>query len=788
MPKRDTARVVSIGATIALVVLAVGMIAWAVEFESGRRANAQIELDDTTNRAAEHLVSHVHGVEEFIWLLNDHLEQGTLTNEQIEAKAARYVEGHPAIVAINFADADFVIRWSSPAKENNAVVGLELSLAEPLRASRQAQKTHHSAYTAPFDLVQGVVGFEIYVPAYRGEEFLGTLSVVFSVDSLLTHVLPQSMKSQYNVGLLAGDKIIGEHGVLEPGNVLTSETEVFDGKITVRGSRNAPQRSMLVIVLLGACVIAMILVLSLTLRRRSEREDAPPVQLASAFGELSQSVWLFTTDLNGELLEVSASLARLVGEPSSGLTARISPDTRVKNATRELLLGADAPRHSDIVLKLEQGGEKKLMMFSLPSQADPPQFVHLLLNRRAFSGAAHSTRRGYKATSQSLAQMAGGIAHNFNNLLMAVLGNLEMVLIEPRNTTTTARRMLDDAREAARRAAELSTQMLVYVGQGRRSSKSVDLVEVVSSVVDQIDLSQWKDVEIVKEYSSEVLPVRCDVDQVKKVLSGLMVNAFEALPAGRGALTIKTGECTMSPSAIDELASAEGMKPGPFVWFSISDDGSGIEIHPIQRIFEPFYTTKFAGRGLGLSAAQGIVRGHRGGIDVQSVFGEGTEIKVFFPLPKTNRGRSPSGPHETGIWKGSGTVLLVDDDDSILTLCEVMLRRIGFDVITASDGTAAVEAYEENAGRIKLVLLDLLLPGLSGEQVFEALREKDAQVKIVIVTAFDQRETLQRLPGKHLDGFIHKPFELADLRHQLRRALDEDYSGIEATVDLEEGK
>ncbi|HRF62228.1 MAG TPA: ATP-binding protein [Candidatus Competibacter sp.] len=377
---------------------------------------------------------------------------------------------------------------------------------------------------------------------------------------------------------------------------------------------------------------------------------------------------------------------------------------------------------------------------------------------------------------ESLGVLAGGIAHDFNNLLTVILGNASLALDEL-PPVTPARDSLRSIEETSLRAAELCRQMLAYSGKGQCVIENIRLRELIGEMISLLKASISKKAILNLNLRDSLPSLRGDPSQIRQVIMNLVINASEALDEHGGAITISTGIMECSREYLSEAFLDESLTEGSYVWLEISDTGCGMDKETQRRIFEPFFTTKFTGRGLGLSAVLGIVRAHKGALRVYSEQGRGTAFKVLFPAVLEERMLTTrSQGVKPGDWKGAGTILLVDDEESVRIMGIRMLERLGFGVLTAMDGREALDIYRERHAEIALVLLDLTMPDLDGEETFRELRQIDSRVCVVMSSGYTESEIAPRFAGRRLSGFLQKPYTLNALAQCLRSALNTDVS------------
>ncbi len=372
---------------------------------------------------------------------------------------------------------------------------------------------------------------------------------------------------------------------------------------------------------------------------------------------------------------------------------------------------------------------------------------------------------------ESLGVLAGGIAHDFNNLLMAMLGNVSLAqsMLSP---ASPVREFLDEVETAAQRAADLSRQMLAYSGKGALAIENLDLNEVVQEMGHLLEVSVSKTVVLKYDLTPKLPPVRGDATQLRQILMNLITNASEAIGDSSGLISLRTAvrECDR-----DYLAGTyldDSLPAGLYVELEVSDTGCGMDEATRQRLFDPFFSTKFTGRGLGLAAVLGIVRGHQGAIKVYSEPEQGTSIKVLLPAREYYLHTDEAPAKEPTAWRGEGRVLLVDDDESARTVGRRILQHLGFEVELARDGREGVQRYRELSADLRLVVLDLTMPHMDGRQAFSEMQRLDPTVPIVLTSGYSVSEIRTRLAGRNLAGYIQKPYDVNVMRELLRGILE----------------
>ncbi len=371
---------------------------------------------------------------------------------------------------------------------------------------------------------------------------------------------------------------------------------------------------------------------------------------------------------------------------------------------------------------------------------------------------------------EGLGVLAGGIAHDFNNILMAVLGHAELALDEI-SPLSPARQNLREIALAARRAGDLCRQMLAYSGKASFAHEPIRLKELIEEMVHLLQISISKKAVLNLRLDPGLPPVMGDPSQARQVVMNLILNASESLGDKSGVVTVSTGAVLCDEACLRGMEIFEDLAPGLYLWVEVADTGCGMDRETRARLFKPFFSTKFTGRGLGLAAVLGIMRAHQGAIKVYSEPGKGTSFRVYFPVSEKLEESAGSGEDSASAWRGSGTILLVDDEETLRALGTRMLERLGFSVLTASDGEEALEIYRRRGREIALVLLDLTMPRMDGAETFAELRRLDPSVKVVMASGYGAKHVAEQFAGRNLDGVVQKPYPEAELRAVLARIL-----------------
>jgi two-component system cell cycle sensor histidine kinase/response regulator CckA len=377
---------------------------------------------------------------------------------------------------------------------------------------------------------------------------------------------------------------------------------------------------------------------------------------------------------------------------------------------------------------------------------------------------------------ESLGVLAGGIAHDFNNLLVAVLGNLDLATVGMARDAS-ARHFLDQAEHAARLGAELARELLAYSGRGRFVVRPIDLSAMVDGIRQLLRAAIHKTIRLETHLEPALAPVMGDASQLQQVVMNLIVNAAEAIGERPGTITLTTGVEDCDADLLERNRLAVKTPPGRFARIEVRDDGCGMTTDVQERLFDPFFSTKLAGRGLGMAAVQGIVQGHGGAILVDSVPGRGTAFRVYLPVAGTAadaEAEVTSAPAVSGhgirIERG-GLVMVVDDEPVVRETSSGMLEHLGFSVVTAVGGREAVELFRRVGDQVTFVLLDLTMPDMDGLATLAELRRLRHDLKVVLASGFDETAISERCGTERPDGFLQKPYRLDTLEKAVEAAL-----------------
>jgi len=366
---------------------------------------------------------------------------------------------------------------------------------------------------------------------------------------------------------------------------------------------------------------------------------------------------------------------------------------------------------------------------------------------------------------EAIGTLAGGIAHDFNNLLMAIEGNVSLLLID-KHIDEAQRERISKIEQYIIDARDVTRQLLAFAMGGKYEVRPLDLNEATKKTCEMFGRTK-KEIKIKIEYQEDIWAVQADRGQIEQVLLNVCVNAWQAMPGG-GELYVKTENVSLRK----DDAIGFGAEPGNYVKVSITDTGIGMDEDTQAKIFDPFFTTKEMGRGtgLGLASAFGIIKNHGGIIKVYSEVGQGTSLHIYLPVSKEPILREDIKKEDI-MMAGSGTILIVDDEEMILDVAEGILKSLGYQVLLAKDGVEAIDIYKQRGDDIELVILDIIMPGLGGGEIYDRLKAINPGIKVLLSSGYSMDGTAKEILNRGCNGFIQKPFNVRDLSIKLREII-----------------
>ena len=490
-------------------------------------------------------------------------------------------------------------------------------------------------------------------------------------------------------------------------------------------------------------------------------------------------------DNKGRLHEINLTGATLLGKERSRLIGQFFIQYVAKSDVNTFLghLRQCEQAHGKVVteVRLMLGGGRSIeaQLLSVPTRDHENRITlyrtaitDITEHKRAEERRLALERKLLEAQKlESLGVLAGGIAHDFNNLLTIITGNAALALLDL-PPDSPARDSIMQIDTAARRSPDLTHQMLAYAGKGRFLVQPIDLSALVWEMLPLLDAAISKTVTLHSELALNLPLINADVTQIRQVVMNLVINGSEAIADAEGTLRLKVGSLYADRAYLDTTYLAAELPEGDYVYLEVTDSGTGMDNDTLGKIFEPFFTTKFTGRGLGLAAVLGIVRGHHGALRVQSTPSRGTIFSLLFPAIDVLAERLSAEPLAASAWRGSGEILVIDDESGVRDLMARILDGAGFTVITAGDGQAGVELFRARADTINCVLLDLTMPRLNGEQAFRAIRQIKPDVRVVLMSGYTEQDVTARFADKELAGFVQKPFTTNELLTKLQQVLN----------------
>lgn len=479
----------------------------------------------------------------------------------------------------------------------------------------------------------------------------------------------------------------------------------------------------------------------------------------------------------GEVVLVSPSIREVMGvdDPQnfSSWFANIHPDdqARVVDANR-LSSETGAPFDEEMRINHPKKNEVRwIRAISMPiadENGTPLYFNGLIVDitneRRAEEYKRQIQRKLQQSQRlESLGTLAGGIAHDFNNYLVGILGNSDIAL-ELMRRESPARQPVENIATAAQRAADLTNELLAYSGRGNFDIGVTSLNDIVTDMASILKPAISKKAQLDLDLAASLPDIQVDISQIRQVIMNLMMNASDALADEPGTIRVTSSDVVVEASDLQTYGLPKSCQGGRYVRLAVTDTGCGMDTKTMARIYDPFFTSKSSGRGLGLAAVRSIIQGHLGEIHVASTPGHGSRFSVFLPVAEqTDAKQTKNATQATGLFHESQTILVVDDEDLVRNVAAKMLEVNGHQVLTAVDGRDALEVFTARCNEIDAVLLDMNMPKMSGHDTFKALRKLRHDLPVVFSTGYHEQDLMHLLDTETGVEFIQKPYRLSKL-------------------------
>ena len=487
-------------------------------------------------------------------------------------------------------------------------------------------------------------------------------------------------------------------------------------------------------------------------------------------------IWL--ADIQGNILEVNEAYCRMSGYSQQELLGMNIFDLEVNNTDTD---------KSHRIQKIKEQGEARFdsqhrrkdgaiisvdicVKYRSEDGGQSIAFIRDITDRRKTEEEKLILEQQFHQAQkhESLGVLSGGIAHDFNNILAIIMGYCSLAKMN----YDEAENYIPEIEKAAERAAGLCRQMLAYAGKAQLTKTQVDMSILVHEMVNMLQSTLPQNA-VIKPHISDDLPfVIGDTSQISQVAMNLIINASEAIGNVQGEIRVSLMDAMIVAAHMEKDYHGKAIPQGRYICLEVADTGCGMDDETKSRIFEPFFTTKFTGRGLGMSAVLGIITAHHGSLQLFSEPGKGTTFKVYLPAERRKKVRDEALRQVASVpWQGSGTILLVEDEDQIRNNAKTLLQIFGFTVVEAVNGKEALELYQKHLTDITLVLTDMGMPVMDGYTLFVELKKLNPELPVIISSGFGEEDIATKIPRKEIAGLISKPYNHAQLREVLKRTL-----------------
>lgn len=701
------------------------------------------------------------------------------------------------------------ITYVYPLEGNEAAIGHDL-MNDPKLTDDIARTltTREITLSGPYELVQGGLGLIARKALFIDQEFWGLVTMVVDVLPILAEAgintngeLVFSIKKKdgsvfydsrfvgnnnddfgYGMNLFEEDVEVQEVILSEGIWVLAAmPTNSWEGRVA------NSLRIVIIIVIFITVLIISIFQFIIGYQEKLRRDINSHVQSLEISNEKYRILFeeaispIYITNGDEKILDVNNSIVNLLGDTKTNICGKKIGEFFLN--TNQLLtiketadaLGISVDNQVEIINHEGEILTCKLTLAKLNLPKKKLLYHGLLIDLTEFNKLEDERNLLqdqilHVQKLESLGILAGGIAHDFNNLLVGILGNASIILSEMEKNTPHYP-LVQEISDISKQAGDIAKQMLAYSGKGKFNIQSLDLSTLVVDMKQILSVSNTKSIMLKYDLQRNLPLINVDSTQIRQVIMNLVINASQAIKHNKGQVSIRTRLFDVNRNFIQSQLFTSNLDNKKYISLEISDNGQGIDKGIVQNIFDPFYTTKKEGKGLGLSVVIGIVRAHEGGIAIASKINSGTTFNILFPIPETTINTTDQILKNNYTGKFKGMVLLCDDQEPVRIVARRMLEKLGFDVVEAKDGEEGYNVFRTHKDELVLTIIDLTMPKVSGYELVKKINEQKPEIKIILSSGYNKWETTKTYDFLQLDGYLQKPYSFEDFRSEISKSM-----------------